>query len=253
MLKRRIIPCLDIKDGRVVKGINFFNLTDVGDPVVLAKEYEKQKADEIVFLDISATCENRAITSNIIERSAKTLRIPLTVGGGIRSIEDFRNVLRLGADKVAINSAAVNNPDIILQAAKEFGTQCVVVAIDTDGENIFINGGRIKSKINLVDWVKECEYLGAGEILLTSIKSDGTKKGYDIETLNKVVDIVNIPVIVSGGCGSINDVIDMFNKTKCCAALVASLLHYKTATVHNIKQEMIKNNIPIRGDYNDRF
>jgi cyclase len=253
MLKKKIIECLDIKDGRVVKGINFFNLTDVGNPVTLAKEYEKQGADEIVFLDILATCENRAITSDIIEKSAKTLRIPLTVGGGIRSIEDFRNALRLGADKVAINSAAVNNPDIILQAAKEFGTQCVVVAIDTDGENIFINGGRINSRINLVNWVKQCECLGAGEILLTSINRDGTKKGYDIETLNKVVYIVNMPVIVSGGCGSVNDIIDMFNKTECCAALVASLLHYKTATVYDIKQEMIKNNIPIRGYYNDRF
>ncbi|MDR1474880.1 MAG: imidazole glycerol phosphate synthase subunit HisF [Endomicrobium sp.] len=253
MLKKRIISCLDIKDGRVVKGINFFNLTDIGDPVVLAKEYEKQGADEIVFLDISATCENRAITSNIIERSAKALRIPLTVGGGIRSIEDFRNVLKLGADKVSINSAAVNNPGIILQAAKEFGTQCVVVAIDTDGENIFINGGRVNSRINLVGWVKQCESLGAGEILLTSINSDGTKRGYDIETLNKVVDIVNIPVIVSGGCGSVNDIIDMFNRTDCCAALVASLLHYKTATVYDIKQEMIKNNIPVRRYHNDKF
>jgi cyclase len=220
---------------------------------VLAKEYERQGADEIVFLDITATCENRAIVSNIIKRSAEALRIPLTVGGGIRSIENFRDVLRLGADKVSMNSAAIKNPCIISQTAKEFGDQSVVVAVDTDGENVFVNGGRIDTGIKLIDWIKECENLGAGEILLTSINTDGMEKGYDIEVLSRAAESVNIPIIASGGCGRVFDIIDMFNKTKCSAALVASLLHYKIATMHDIKQEMIRNKIPTRGQSNDRF
>ncbi|MDR1663258.1 MAG: imidazole glycerol phosphate synthase subunit HisF [Endomicrobium sp.] len=254
MLKKRIIPCLDIKDGKVVKGVNFSNLTDVGDPVILAKEYEKQGADEIVFLDISATYENRAIAGDILKRASTALRIPLTIGGGICSIDDFRSILRLGADKISINSAAVKNPDIILQAVREFGTQCVVAAIDTDGENVFINGGRLNTGIKLTDWVKKCEVLGVGEVLLTSINTDGTKIGYDIRTLKKVARCINMPIIASGGCGNVFDIVNMFKKTKCSGALVASILHYKATTIYDIKREMIKNRIPTRRGYNnDRF
>jgi len=251
MLRKRIIPCLDIKNGKVVKGINFLGLTDIGDPVEYAKMYEEQCADEIVFLDITASYEERNIMKEIIEKGANELRIPLTVGGGIRTIDDFREILKSGADKVSINSAAVKNPELILEASKEFGKQCVVVAIDgkrdENGEfKVCIKGGRENTGLDLVEWAKKCEKLGAGEILLTSMDADGTKKGYDIEMTKKVVENVHIPVIASGGCGSIQDIIEVFKETECDAALVASLFHYKDATISETKEELQKNNISIR-------
>lgn len=251
MLRKRIIPCLDIKNGKVVKGINFVDLEDVGDPIEFAKMYEEQCADEIVFLDITASFEEREIIKEIIERGARELSIPLTVGGGIRTIDDFREILKRGADKVSINSAAVKNPTLITEASREFGAQCVVVAIDgkrdeNDNFKVYIKGGRENTGISLVDWAKKCEDLGAGELLLTSMNADGTKKGYDIEMTKAVVDNVNIPVIASGGCGSIHDIIDVFQKTDCDAALVASLFHYNEATIEQVKIELENNDISVR-------
>lgn len=250
MLKKRIIPCLDIKNGKVVKGICFENLKEVGNPATLAKRYEMQNADEIVFLDISATEEEREILKEIIEEAASTLSIPLTVGGGIRSLEDFRMILRAGADKVSINSAAIQNSELIQEAAKEFGTQCVVVAIDAkrmgNDFKVFCLGGKINTGKNLVEWAIECERLGAGEILLTSMDRDGTKNGYDIEMLEAVCQNVRIPVIASGGCGSMENIVEVFQKTKCDAALVASLFHYGEVTVNQVKEELEKNKIKVR-------
>lgn len=250
MLKKRIIPCLDIKNGKVVKGIYFENLKEVGNPATLAKRYEMQNADEIVFLDISATEEEREILKEIIEEAASTLSIPLTVGGGIRSLEDFRMILRAGADKVSINSAAIQNSELIQEAAKEFGTQCVVVAIDAkrmgNDFKVFCLGGKINTGKNLVEWAIECERLGAGEILLTSMDRDGTKNGYDIEMLEAVCQNVRIPVIASGGCGSMENIVEVFQKTKCDAALVASLFHYGEVTVNQVKEELEKNKIKVR-------
>lgn len=251
MLTKRIIPCLDIKDGRVVKGINFVGLKEVGDPVELAKRYEEQCGDEVVFLDITASYENRNIIKEIIERGAKELSIPLAVGGGIRTIDDFRTILASGADKVSVNSAAINNPNLIKEAANEFGVQCVVVAIDAKqredgGYDVYVKGGRENTKIDLIDWVKQCETLGAGEILLTSMDGDGTRAGYDIDMINAVCNVVNIPVIASGGCGSIQDIVDVFKKTNCDAALVASLFHFNEATVQEVKDELLKQGIHVR-------
>lgn len=252
MLKKRIVPCLDIKDGKVVKGINFVGLKEVGDPVQLAKIYEEQQADEIVFLDITATYEDRSIIKNVIERAAEELSIPLTVGGGIKTVQDFKEILLAGADKVSINSAAIKNPELIKDAANEFGTQCVVVAIDAkknqdnDSYNVYIAGGRIDTGIDLVEWAKKCEALGAGEILLTSMDKDGTNSGYDIDMLNQVCNNVNIPVIASGGCGSKEDIVDVFKKTNCDAALVASLFHYGKSNIEEVKLELKKNNIEVR-------
>lgn len=252
MLTKRIIPCLDIKNGKVVKGINFIGLKDIGDPVELAKRYEKECADEIVFLDITASFEERDILKDIIEKGASELSIPLSVGGGIRTIDDFRTILLSGADKVSINSAAVENPELIRKASKEFGVQCVVVAIDAKkrengtGFDVYVKGGRENTCIDLVKWVKKCEELGAGEILLTSMDADGTKNGYDIEMIKAVCKNVNIPVIASGGCGKIQDIVDVFKKTNCDAALVASLFHYEEATIEQVKNELEKNNISVR-------
>ena len=252
MLKKRIIPCLDIKDGKVVKGVHFEGLKEVGDPVELAKKYEEQQADEIVFLDITATYEERAILKEVIERAAATLSIPLTVGGGIRTIEDFREILQAGADKVAINSAALCNPELIRIATKEFGTQCVVVAIDAKKEknsskyNVYRSGGRINTQKELISWAKKCEALGAGEILLTSMDADGTKNGYDIPMLEAVGNAVNVPVIASGGCGSIEDIKEVFLRTKSDAALVASLFHYGIVTVPEVKEVLEKEKIKVR-------
>lgn len=251
MLRKRIIPCLDIKNGKIVKGINFVGLKDLGDPIEFAKNYEEQCADEIVFLDITASYEERAIIKEVIERGARELSIPLTVGGGIRTIDDFREILKNGADKVSINSAAVKNPNLISEAADEFGSQCVVVAIDgkrieNNKFNVFIKGGRENTGLDLIEWVKKCEELGAGEILLTSMDADGTKQGYDIEMTKAVVDSVNIPVIASGGCGKIDDIVEVFNKTNCDAALVASLFHYNEATIEEVKEELEKNKISVR-------
>ena len=251
MLRKRIIPCLDIKNGKVVKGVNFIGLTDIGDPVEFAKMYEKQCADEIVFLDITASYEERAIIKELIEKSSRELSIPLTVGGGIRTIDDFREILKNGADKVSINSSAVKNPNLITQASKEFGAQCVVGAIDGKRDQkgnfkVYIKGGRENTGLDLAEWAKKCEELGAGEILLTSMDADGTKKGYDIEMTKAVVDKINIPVIASGGCGNINDIVNVFKQTNCDAALVASLFHYNEATIEQVKIELEKNDISVR-------
>jgi len=252
MLSKRIIPCLDIKDGKVVKGVNFVGLKEVGDPVELAKSYEQQNADEVVFLDITASHENRDIIADLISRAARELSIPLTVGGGIRSVEDFRRILAMGADKVAVNSAAVTNPQIIADAADEFGTQCVVSAIDAKarsdggGWEVYVKGGRENTGIDLIGWVKQVEQLGAGEILLTSMDKDGTRDGFDLPMLQAVCQAVNIPVIASGGCGGIEDITELFQQTASDAALAASLFHYGEATVDQVKTELAENHIPVR-------
>lgn len=246
MLKKRIIPCLDIKDGHVVKGINFEGLVNVGDPVEIAKRYEDQMADEVVFLDITATHEDRDTIYDLIERAGSVLSIPLTVGGGIRTLDDFRKILNSGADKVSINSSAVNNPQLIKDASDEFGSSTVVVAIDSKDFEVYINGGRKPTGLNLVEWAKKVEELGAGEILLTSMNADGTQDGYDIAQTKAVCDAVNIPVIASGGCGSVEDIIEVFKETNCDAALVASLFHYGKATVDEVKEAMERNEIPCR-------
>lgn len=246
MLKKRIIPCLDIKDGHVVKGINFEGLVNVGDPVEIAKRYEDQMADEVVFLDITATHEDRDTIYDLIERAGSVLSIPLTVGGGIRTLDDFRKILNSGADKVSINSSAVNNPQLIKEASDEFGSSTVVVAIDSKDFEVYINGGRKATGLNLVEWAKKVEELGAGEILLTSMNADGTQDGYDIAQTKAVCDAVNIPVIASGGCGSVEDIIEVFKETNCDAALVASLFHYGKATVDEVKAAMERNEIPCR-------
>ena len=249
MLAKRIIPCLDIKNGKVVKGVNFVGLKDVGDPIELAKRYDLQCADEVVFLDITATYEERDIIRDLIERGASELSIPLAVGGGIRTIDDFRMILNSGADKVSVNSAAIKNPQLIKEASDEFGVQCVVVAIDAkmredkSGYDVYIAGGRINTGLDLIEWVKQCEELGAGEILLTSMDADGTRDGFDIDMLNAVCNVVSIPVIASGGCGGIEEV---FEKTNVDAALAASLFHFGEATIDEVKAECVKHNIPVR-------
>ncbi len=252
MLAKRIIPCLDIKNGKVVKGVHFVGLQEVGDPVELAKKYDLQCADEVVFLDITATYENRDIIKDLIERGASELSIPLAVGGGIRTIDDFRMILSSGADKVSVNSAAIANPQLIKEASDEFGVQCVVVAIDAkqrddkSGYDVYVAGGRKNTGIDLIEWAQQCEALGAGEILLTSMDKDGTRDGFDIDMLNAVLQVVSIPVIASGGCGGIEDIIEVFEKTNCDGALAASLFHYGEATIDEVKEECKKHNIPVR-------
>lgn len=252
MLKKRIIPCLDIKDGKVVKGIHFNGLKEVGDPVELARHYDEQGADEIVFLDITATYENRDTMYALVEEAAGSLSIPLAIGGGVRHLDDFRKVLLCGADKISINSVAIREPELINQAAREFGSQCVVVAIDakknkqTNRFEVYIKGGRENTGIDLVAWAKECQQRGAGEILLTSMDKDGTQSGYDIEMLQAVCAATNIPVIASGGCGGVDDIIEVFKKTDCDAALVASLFHYGISTISEVKERLKENNIPVR-------
>lgn len=252
MLAKRIIPCLDIKNGKVVKGVNFVGLKDVGDPIELAKRYDLQCADEVVFLDITATYEERDIIKDLIERGASELSIPLAVGGGIRTIDDFRMILNSGADKVSVNSAAIKNPQLIKEASDEFGVQCVVVAIDAkmrddkSGYDVYIAGGRVNTGLDLIEWVKQCEQLGAGEILLTSMDADGTRDGFDIDMLNAVCNEVSIPVIASGGCGGIEDIVEVFEKTNVDAALAASLFHFGEATIDEVKEECVKHNIPVR-------
>ena len=256
MLAKRIIPCLDVRDGKVVKGINFIGIKEVGDPVECAIAYDKQGADEIVFLDITATHEGRGTMLDVVRRTAKNVFVPLTVGGGIRSAEDFRDLLRAGADKVSVNSAAIKNPSIISEAAAKFGNQCVVVAIDgkkagvdQDGSskyNVFVNGGRIDTGIDAIQWAKEAERLGAGEILLTSMDADGTKQGFDIDMLNAVCNVVNIPVIASGGCGQLSHFNEVFEKTSADAALAASIFHYGELTVRQVKEALRDSHIPVR-------
>ncbi|MCI5751981.1 MAG: imidazole glycerol phosphate synthase subunit HisF [Oscillospiraceae bacterium] len=254
MLAKRIIPCLDVRDGKVVKGINFVGIKEVGDPVECAAEYDRQGADEIVFLDITASHEHRGTMLDVVSKTAKKVFVPLTVGGGIRTIDDFRDTLRAGADKVSVNSAAVKNPQLIKEAADIFGRQCVVVAIDAkkcpDGHyTVVINGGRIDMGIDAVEWAKKAEELGAGEILLTSMDTDGVKGGFDLDMLNAVCDVVNIPVIASGGCGKLEHFTEVFEKTNSAAALAASLFHYKELTVGQVKEEMQRHNVPVRMPY----
>lgn len=251
MLAKRIIPCLDVRDGKVVKGINFVGIKEVGDPVECAAEYDRQGADEIVFLDITASNEGRGTMLNVVRRTAQKVFVPLTVGGGIRTIEDFRDTLRAGADKVSVNSAAVKNPQLIKEAADIFGCQCVVVAIDAkkceDGHyTVVINGGRIDMGIDAVEWAKKAEELGAGEILLTSMDTDGVKGGFDLDMLNAVCSVVKIPVIASGGCGKLEHFTEVFEKTNASAALAASLFHYKELTVEEVKEELARHDIPVR-------
>ena len=236
----------------MVKGIHFNGLKEVGDPVELARHYDEQGADEIVFLDITATYENRDTMYALVEEAAGSLSIPLAIGGGVRHLDDFRKVLLCGADKISINSAAIREPALINQAAQEFGSQCVVVAIDakknpqTHRFEVYIKGGRENTGIDLVTWAKECQQRGAGEILLTSMDKDGTQSGYDIDMLQAVCAATSIPVIASGGCGSIDDIIDVFKKTDCDAALVASLFHYGVSTISEVKERLKENNIPVR-------
>ena len=251
MLAKRIIPCLDVDMGRVVKGINFVDIKDVGDPVECAKLYDKQGADEIVFLDITATHEGRGTMADVVRKTAKAVFVPLTVGGGIRTIDDFRDILRAGADKVSVNSAAVRDSSIVARAADRYGNQCVVVAIDArrrddGGFTVVINGGRIDTGLDAVEWAKTVNSLGAGEILLTSMDADGTKNGFDIELTDAICKAVNIPVIASGGCGTLNHFSEVFEQTGADAALAASLFHYKELTVGEVKKHLLSKNIPVR-------
>ena len=251
MLAKRIIPCLDVNQGRVVKGVNFVNLRDVGDPVEIAKLYNEQGADELVFLDITATHEERRTVVDVVERTAREVFMPLTVGGGIRSIEDFRSLLRAGADKISVNSAAVNNKELVREAAAEFGSQCVVVAIDArrdaDGRfRVVVRGGRTETPLYAVEWAKEVEALGAGELLVTSMDADGTRAGYDIELTRAITEAVNIPVIASGGCGTLEHFYDVFTETGADAALVASLFHFRELEIAEVKAYLRQKGIPVR-------
>lgn len=251
MLSKRIIPCLDVKDGRVVKGVNFVDLRDAGDPVECAEFYNNEGADELVFLDITASSDCRKTIVDVVEKTAKKVFMPLTVGGGIRTVEDFRAILLAGADKVAVNSSAVLHKEIISEAADRFGSQCVVLAIDAkrqaDGNySVFINGGRKNMEIDAVEWAREGERLGAGEILLTSMDCDGTKNGFDIELTKKVTQAVDIPVIASGGCGKLEHFSDVFEKTNCDAALAASLFHFRELSISDVKKYLKEKNIPVR-------
>lgn len=251
MLAKRIIPCLDVRDGKVVKGVNFVGIREVGDPVECAMEYDRQGADEICFLDITATHEGRSTMIDVVRKTAEHVFVPLTVGGGIRSVEDFREILRAGADKVSVNSAAVKNPALISQAAEIFGSQCVVVAIDAkrDGQGNFhvvVHGGRKDTGLDAVEWAKKCQELGAGEILLTSMDTDGCKEGFDLELTRAVCDAVTIPVIASGGCGRLEHFSQVFEETGADAALAASLFHFRELTVEEVKNHLEENNIPVR-------
>lgn len=251
MLDKRIIPCLDVRDGKVVKGINFVGIKEVGDPVECAEMYNLQGADEIVFLDITATHEHRKTMVDVVRETAKKVFVPLTVGGGISSIEDFSKLLRAGADKVSVNSAALKNPSLISEAADKFGSQCVVVAIDAkrteDGSwHAFVHGGRKDTGVDAVAWAKQACELGAGEILLTSMDTDGTKNGFDLELLNAVTAAVRVPVIASGGCGTLEHFAEVFEKTDADAALAASLFHYRELTVGQVKEYLHSKNIPVR-------
>lgn len=250
MLAKRIIPCLDVKDGRVVKGVSFVNLIDAGDPVACAKAYYENGADELVFLDITASHEKRKTIIDIVSRVAKEIFIPFTVGGGINEVEDFTALLRAGADKVSVNSAAVKNPRLINDAAYKFGNQCVVCAIDAkrkdSGFEVYINGGRIPTGIDAVKWACEAEKRGAGEILLTSMDCDGQKSGYDLELTERISNSVGIPVIASGGAGDLTHFKDVFEKANADAALAASLFHFKELEISDLKNYLKANGIPVR-------
>ena len=250
MLKKRIIPCLDIKDGKTVKGIQFEDLRIAGDPVELAKKYVKDGADDLVFLDITATLENRKTLIELVEKLSLEINIPFTIGGGISSVQDVEALLKAGADKVSINSAAVRRPELVREIAKQFGNQCVVVAVDTKNVNgedhVFINGGKIQTEQKTLDWVKTVADLGAGEILLTSMDLDGTKNGFDIRMLQNISKVCQLPIIASGGAGKMEDFTEVFTKTKVTGALAASIFHFNEINISDLKENLKKNKISIR-------
>ena len=252
MLTKRIIPCLDVNNGRVVKGVNLVNLKDAGDPVEIARAYDRAGADEVVFLDITASSDNRNTGVDMVRAVAANVFIPFTVGGGIRTVEDFKVLLREGADKISINSSAIMRPQLIREAADKFGSQCVVVAIDAkrrpdgSGWNIYKNGGRVDMGIDAVDWARQAEMLGAGEILLTSMDCDGTKAGYDIPLTRAIADAVSIPVIASGGAGSLSHFAEALTEGGADAALAASLFHYKELEIRKVKEYLAARGIPVR-------
>lgn len=250
MLKKRIIPCLDIKDGRTVKGVNFVQIRDAGDPVGLARNYVKQRADELVFLDITATVEKRKTFAELVSRIAAEINIPFTVGGGISSAEDVELLISAGADKVSINTAAVRNPGLIGEIAGKFGSQCLVVAIDTDLVNgnwtVFVDGGRTPTTLETVDWALKVMELGAGEILLTSMVADGTKRGFSTEITKRVSEAVSIPVIASGGAGNMDHFVDVFTQTGCSAALAAGIFHFGEVSIPGLKKYLAARNINVR-------
>ena len=250
MFTKRIIPCLDVNEGRVVKGVNFVNLRDAGDPVEIAGVYDREGADELVFLDITASSDNRATVVDMVRKVAEKVFIPFTVGGGIRTVEDFRAILREGADKVSVNSAAINRPELISEAALKFGSQCVVVAIDArrtgDFFHVYKNGGRVDTGLDAVEWAMRAEKLGAGEILLTSMDCDGTKAGYDIELTSTIAKSVGIPVIASGGAGTAEDFYAALTEGKADAALAASLFHYRELEIREVKEYLRSRGISVR-------
>lgn len=250
MLKKRIIPCLDIKDGRTVKGVNFLDIRDAGDAIDLAKKYVRESADELVFLDITATEEKRKTLSALVEKIAKEINIPFTVGGGINSLEDVSAIIKAGADKVSINSSAVKRPGLISEMAEQYGSQCVVVAIDTKFENnewmVYVNGGKTPTPLKTLDWAKQVEKLGAGEILLTSMNNDGTKNGFAVDITNEISEAVNIPVIASGGAGTKVHFKEIFEKTKASGALAASIFHFGEISITELKDYLKTKNIPVR-------
>lgn len=250
MLAKRIIPCLDICGGRVVKGVNFINLKDAGDPVEIARQYDKSGADELVFLDITASSDARSIVLDMVRRVSQQVFIPFTVGGGIRTVDDFKSILREGADKISVNSAAIKNPQLIADAATVFGSQCVVLAVDAkrkgSGWTVYLNGGRVDTGIDCIEWIKKAAALGAGEILLTSMDCDGVKKGYDNELTRAAADSVSIPVIASGGAGCMKDFYDTLTDGGADAALAASLFHYGELKIKDLKRYLYENNVPVR-------
>ena len=251
MHTKRIIPCLDVNNGRVVKGVNFVNLRDAGDPVEIARFYNESMADELVFLDITASSDDRSIMLDVVRRTAEQVFIPLTVGGGIRTIEDFRKILSAGADKISVNSAALKRPELIKEAAEKFGSQCVVVAIDSKrreggGFDVYLNGGRVNTGKDAVEWAKEAESLGAGEILLTSMDCDGVKNGYDIELTKAISSAVRIPVIASGGAGKMEHFYDALTEGGADAALAASLFHFREMDIKDLKKYLDEKDVPVR-------
>ena len=251
MFTKRIIPCLDVNNGRVVKGVNFVQLRDAGDPVEIAKAYDAAGADELVFLDITASCEQRDTVVDMVRRVAANVFIPFTVGGGIRTVDDFKKLLREGADKISVNSAAIDRPELISEAADKFGSQCVVVAIDAKrredgGWNIYKHGGRLDTGIDAIEWAKKVEALGAGEILLTSMDCDGTKAGYDLELTRAIAEAVNIPEIASGGAGTLEHFYEALTDGKADAALAASLFHFKELEIRQVKQYLKDRGVPVR-------
>lgn len=252
MHTKRIIPCLDVNNGRVVKGVNFINLVDAGDPVEIASAYNEAMADEIVFLDITASSDERNIMLDVVRKTAERVFIPLTVGGGIRSIEDFRKILSAGADKISINSAALKRPELITEAAERFGNQCVVVAIDAkkrkngEGWEVYLNGGRVNTEKDALQWAVEAEKRGAGEILLTSMDCDGTKAGYDLELTRAISEAVSIPVIASGGAGNMEHFYDALTQGGADAALAASLFHFREMEIKDLKEYLKKKDVPVR-------